>query len=51
MNELHAQIHSYLASCHFSLRQYSQALESGKEAYKIRPGRSQVCSVTTHDYP
>ena len=43
MSELHAQILSYLASCHFSLRQFAQALEAGKEAYKIRPGRSQVC--------
>ena len=43
MSEVLAQIHSYLASCHFSLRQYPQALEAGKEAYKIRPGRSQVC--------
>lgn len=43
MSEVLAQVHSYLASCHFSLRQYPQALEAGKEAYKIRPGRSQVC--------
>ena len=43
MNELHAQVQSYLASCHFSLQQYPEALEAGKEAYKIRPGRAQVC--------
>lgn len=35
MNELHAQIHSYLASCHFGLWQYSQALESGKETLPL----------------
>ena len=45
MNELHGQVQSYLASCHFSLRQYPEALEAGKEAYKIRPGRSLVCTV------
>lgn len=45
ISELHAQIQSYLASCHFNLRQYPQALEAGKESYKIRPGRSQVCTV------
>ncbi|XP_074620994.1 uncharacterized protein LOC141879614 isoform X2 [Acropora palmata] len=41
MPETHAQIQSYLASCHFDLGKYKQALEAGKEAYKIRPGRSQ----------
>ena len=42
LTETHAQIQSYLASCHFDLGKYAQALEAGKEAYKIRPGRSQV---------
>lgn len=42
MNEFHAQLQSYLASCYFSLQQYPEALEAGKEAYKIRPGRAQV---------
>ena len=45
MTETHAQIQSYLASCHFDLGKYTQALEAGKEAYKIRPGRSQVRTI------
>ena len=43
MAESQGQVQSYLASCHFSLQQYPKALEAGKEAYKIRPGRSLVC--------
>jgi len=43
MAESQGQVQSYLASCHFSLQQYPEALEAGKEAYKIRPGRSLVC--------
>ena len=43
MAESQGQVQSYLASCHFSLLQYPEALEAGKEAYRIRPGRSLVC--------
>ena len=43
MAESQGQVQSYLASCHFSLQQYPEALEAGKEAYRIRPGRSLVC--------
>jgi len=43
MAESQGQVQSYLASCHFSLHQYPEALEAGKEAYKIRPGRALVC--------
>lgn len=46
MPEIHAQIQSYLASCHFDLGKYKQALEAGKEAYKIRPGRSLLSKLT-----
>ena len=45
MAESQGQVQSYLASCHFSLQQYPEALEAGKEAYRIRPGRSLVCTV------
>ena len=45
MNESQGQIQSYLASCYFGLRQYPEALEAGKEAYKIRPGRALVCAL------
>lgn len=50
MAESQGQVQSYLASCHFSLRQYPEALEAGKEAYKIRPGRSLVCKINVYFY-
>ena len=50
MAESLGQVQSYLASCHFSLRQYPEALEAGKEAYKIRPGRSLVCKINVYFY-
>lgn len=36
------QVQCHLASCYFNLKEYSKALLAGKEAHRVRPGKSQV---------